>query len=148
MIRLKPDHLADIEAAAEAAYPYEACGLLVGRAVGADAIEVTRVVPSRNVAAEQEARKDRFEIDPKLRFDVMRECEGGPEDIVGHYHSHPDHPAEPSAIDLSMAYDREYVWVIAAVAAGRVARVAAHRLNRAGDAFEEIPLRVQGQEGA
>ncbi|MGB1546973.1 MAG: M67 family metallopeptidase [Alphaproteobacteria bacterium] len=148
MIRLAPGHLAEIKAAAETAYPYEACGLLLGRMTGRGNYEVTRIVPSRNVAAEQEARKDRFEIDPKLRFDVMRACEGKDEDIIGHYHSHPDHPAKPSATDLSMAYDKEYVWVIAAVAKGKVGPVTAHRLNAAGDGFEEIPLQIANDEGA
>ena len=140
MIRIGASDLAQLQGDAEKAYPFEACGLLIGHVTGTGDVEVVRVVPSPNVAAEQEARKDRFEIDPKLRFDVMRACEGKADDIVGHYHSHPDHPAEPSAIDLSMAYDKEYVWVIAAVAKGEVTHVAAHRLNAGGDGFVEIPF--------
>lgn len=140
MIRLPPEGLECIRREAEKAYPYEACGLLVGRRQANGDCVVTRVVPSRNVAIDQEARKDRFEIDPRLRFDVMRACEGTADDIIGHYHSHPEHPAQPSAIDLSMAWDKEYVWVIAAVRAGRVEAVTAHLLDATGRTFEEIPI--------
>jgi proteasome lid subunit RPN8/RPN11 len=143
VIHIGASDLAQLQGDAEQAYPFEACGLLVGHVTPKGDIEIVRVVPSPNVAAEQDARKDRFEIDPKLRFDVMRACEGKADDIVGHYHSHPDHPAEPSAIDLSMAYDKEYVWVIAAVAKGQVTHVTAHRLNAEGDGFVEIALKIK-----
>jgi len=143
VISIDADNLAQLQVEAEKAYPYEACGLLVGHLTVQGDVEVVRVVPSPNIAAEKSARKDRFEIDPQLRFDVMRACVGRVDDIVGHYHSHPDHPAKPSTTDFSMAYDKEYIWVIAAVPQGRVSHVAAHRLNEKGDAFVEIPLKVK-----
>lgn len=125
--------LDEIAAAAEAAYPEECCGLLIGHvdngggddAGDRDRVHVTRPVASRNVTTEP--RRDRFEVDPALRFAVMRELGEGPERIVGHYHSHPDHPAEPSARDAEMAFEPDLVWVIVALADGRVVDMQAHR---------------------
>ena len=145
MIRLTRKGLRAIAAAGEAAYPFEACGLLVGR-LRAGVYDVARVVPSRNVAIDATGRKDRFEIDPKLRFDVMRACEGTEDAIIGHYHSHPDHPAEPSRTDLAMAWDKDFVWVIVAVTkdgAGAVTAgaVTAHVVAEHG--FQAIPMELR-----
>jgi len=148
MIRLTCGDLRAIKAAAEDAYPMEACGLLVGSLTEDGVYDVARIVPSRNLAAEQTGRKDRFEIDPKLRFDVMRACEGSGEAIIGHYHSHPDHPAAPSKTDFSMAWDADFVWVIVAVPKGKAGAVTAHVLEGVRDgaakAFLEIPLAAHG----
>lgn len=144
MIRIPPPMLDAIKAAAEAAYPDECCGLLVGRDAGAGAVEVTAVEPSPNEAAGDHA--DSFEVSPQLRFDVMRELDrknagaAEPERIVGHYHSHPDHPAEPSARDLKMAFEPDMVWVIVGVDNGRALAPRAHKLDEAAGRFREIPL--------
>lgn len=146
MIRVPEPIVRTIEAAAEAAYPDECCGLLIGRDIEAGAIVVTNVAPSANVAAGNHA--DSFEVDPQVRFDVMRRLDvknekgGAAERIVGHYHSHPDHPPEPSARDLEMAYEPDLVWVIVAVDKGRAAAMRAHRLDEAAGRFREIELAV------
>lgn len=128
---------------AEAAYPRECCGLLVGRAEDTGDRVVTRLAPSPNVA--EGAGRDRFEVDPKLRFDLMRELGDGRERIIGHYHSHPDHPPLPSAHDLEMAFEPDLVWVIVEVRGGRAGRAAAHVLDAAALArrerrFVELPI--------
>jgi [CysO sulfur-carrier protein]-S-L-cysteine hydrolase len=141
--------IAGIVAAAEAAYPRECCGLLAGRTTPGG-ILVTRVVASRNTADGDQ--RDRFEVDPQVRFDLMRALEGSDERLVGHYHSHPDHPAIPSATDRRMAHEPDLVWLITAVAAGRatatrawrpVAKVSGFGDPGFGDSgFEEIALRI------
>ncbi|MBF0561671.1 MAG: M67 family metallopeptidase [Alphaproteobacteria bacterium] len=124
-------------AAAEAAYPAECCGLLVGEFDPiAGLAHVTRVVPSRNLLAGEAS--DRFEIDPAVRFRVMRE----PGFLIGHYHSHPDGPAQPSARDRAMVYEPELVWLIIAVAKGRALQASAFR----GEGLEAILLEY-GQNG-
>ncbi len=114
-VHIGPEHLARIKSAAERAYPRESCGLLVGHAEGDD-FTVTSIQPSANL--ETSGAPDRFEIDPTLRIRLQRELRGGNEAILGHYHSHPDHAAEPSAADRAMAYEPEMVWLITAVAGG------------------------------
>lgn len=135
MIHLSPSQLQEILDHAERAYPFECCGLLVGAVDAVDAnnaVTVTRIAASDNVRITENgySGQDRFEIDPQLRFDLMRALKDSDEDIVGHYHSHPDHPAEPSVHDLDMAFEPELVWLIVAVAKGQSAETRAWRLNR------------------
>lgn len=139
MIRVPAPLLDDIAAQAERAFPRECCGLLVGRVAADGAVSVNRVVASPNVA--QGPGLERFEVDPKIRFDLMRALEDTAEVIVGHYHSHPGYPAEPSATDLDMAYEPQFVWLIAAVdASGRAGGIRAWRLNRDTRERRELPL--------
>lgn len=140
MIRLPDPLRARILAAAEAAYPEEGCGLLAGRDAADGTSVVTRLAESVNVADGD--RRRTFEVDPKVRFDLMRTLEGdaGGERILGHYHSHPDHPAEPSATDLGMAFESDLVWLIVGVEAGRATALRGFRLNAAADGFEEIEV--------
>ncbi len=145
MISIPEDFLRRVRAAAEAAYPVECCGLFAGRRRHNGDIAVTRMRPSRNIA--DGGRPDRFEIDPVVRFGLMRDIgefdrrEGtNGERIVGHYHSHPDHPARPSAFDLEMAFEPDLFWLIVAVAGGRATATTVHRLDPTGRAFREIAL--------
>ena len=145
MIVLSPAQSRQIIETAEAAYPEECCGLLLGRVHENGDIDVTRVAPSRNIASDDAGaprRRDRFEVDPQLRFAVMREIEGTDLAIVGHYHSHPDHPPGPSAHDLASAFEPELVWLIVAVEKGRAGEITAHRLDEKAGQFQAIPLKT------
>ncbi len=90
--------------------PEEACGLLIGR-VGDDGWHVCRVFPARNVARNP---RRRFEIDPLLRLDVEKKLRGGPFCVAGHYHSHPNGLAEPSAADRAAILEKRLLWLIVA----------------------------------
>lgn len=81
----------------------EVCGLLFGTENRIDHAE-----PVRNVA---ERPKDSFEIDPRALFAALRaERAGGPR-LIGHYHSHPNGSAEPSARDAAAAEPGKY-WLV------------------------------------
>ena len=140
MLLFQPDHLARMQRAAEADYPNECCGLIVGQIDegGTDRI-VTRIVPSPNVSTSN--LRDSFEVDPKVRFDLMRELEGGDDDIIGHYHSHPDHAAEPSETDRSMVYEPDLLWVIMSVEQSRVVDPQAFRVLTAPITFSPVEIR-------
>lgn len=140
MILIPRPLLKAIVDAAEAAYPEESCGLLVGYSQRPEDVVVTRVEVSPNVTEEDAA--DRFEVSPLLRLSLMRALEGGPERIVGHFHSHPDHPAQPSARDLERAFEPELVWVITGVLDGQAIHTAAHVLDADGRQFRETILRT------
>ena len=131
-------HIAHIKSMAERAYPEECCGLLVGRRQGAGVVVVTRIVDSPNVHPER--TRDRFEIDPKIRFDLERDLRGSAERIIGHFHSHPDHPAEPSETDRAMAFEPELVWVIVAVADARAEEIRAFKVDEARGAFAAVEI--------
>lgn len=143
MIVFPPDELKALADRAEAAYPLEACGLIVGRREGeareAWTWRVARLEPSPNLADEP---RHRFEVDPALRLRLQRQLRGGPDQVIGLYHSHPDGAAQPSATDLAAAWEPYLVWVIAAVTAGQACHVAAHLLAADGTRFREIPLRT------
>ncbi len=141
MIELSLAQLDQIRILAERVYPEECCGLLVGHGLAGGSATVTRIVESANVRRDR--ARDRFEIDPKIRFAVERELRGGIERVVGHYHSHPDHPARPSATDLEMAFEPSLIWVIVGVEAGRAASIAAFRVTPSGEGFDEVAI-VQG----
>lgn len=141
MILIDPTDLGQIERAAEAAYPAECCGLLVGYGDTKTTLRITRVVSSRNM--KENDRQDRFEVDPKVRFNVMRETDGTSERIVGHYHSHPDHPPEPSETDKSMVWEPELVWLITGVKDGIATGTKAHLPTPDGRNFRPQTLEVQ-----
>ena len=107
MILIAPTYLDQMTRAAEAAYPRECCGLLVGKDTNDGFVTITKVVASDNV--HPSGGNDRFEVDPRVRFDLMRELgeigdkPRSSERIIGHYHSHPNHSAEPSAHALASA---------------------------------------------
>lgn len=137
MISLSAEAVRALLEACEAAYPEEACGLLVGRRGDGNVIEVARVEPSANLA---EDRRRRFEVDPRLQIRLFRELRGGPETVVGLYHSHPDGEAKPSETDLERAWEPELAWLIAAVHRGRAVEVRAYLLARRAGRFREISL--------
>lgn len=139
-VHIDPEDLARIKSAAEQAYPRECCGLLVGHGGGGD-FTVTRIEPSANV--ETSGAPDRFEIDPGLRIRLQRGLRGGPGAIIGHYHSHPDHAAEPSATDRAMAYEPEMVWLITAVEGGKAGASRAFVIGADG-AVTELEVVVAG----
>lgn len=136
-----PDDLAQrIRKHAESCYPEEACGLLTGRRDG-ETVFITGIHESDNVTGRD--RKTGFEIDPKLRFDLMRKTEAASNGtaIVGHYHSHPDHPAEPSATDLSMAFETEFVWLICGVQESGAGMINAFQPRQDASRFDPLTLR-------
>lgn len=95
VLALGREHQLQIEAHAAESYPEECCGLLVGaRRAG---IEVHGVQAAANL--NQERARDRYQLDPREihRADVASERDGF--EVIGFYHSHPDHPAAPSATD-------------------------------------------------
>ncbi len=140
MIRFARTQLASLARAAEAAYPEECCGLLLGREDGRGGIVVARLVPSANLAAD---RRRRFEIDPAVLARHWRGApEAGAERLVGLYHSHPEGRAAPSAADAASAWEAGWLWLIVPVAAGRAGAAAAWRLAAAGGPFEPVPIEI------
>lgn len=140
MITIAAALMDQITQAAERAYPDECCGMLAGIDEADGGVRISRVAASANVA--EGRQRDRFEVDPKVRFDLMRQIEGGPERIIGHYHSHPDHPARPSEHDVKMAFEPDLLWLIIGLKDGRTTNVTAHKIVEEQAAFQEIPLTV------
>lgn len=122
------------------AYPAEACGLLIGRRQD-EARLVDEVRPCRNLLARE--LRDRFEIDPGERLEATRQARPLGREIVGHYHSHPDGQAVPSATDKSMMYEPELAWLIVSWPEGRMA---AFRPSPEKEDFEPAELVIATDE--
>jgi proteasome lid subunit RPN8/RPN11 len=121
-----------------AGYPKEACGALVGR--GRD---VHRVAPLEN--RETEKPQVRYAIDPKDLVSLDREARGQGLEIVGYFHSHPDHPARPSETDRQRAAESlsDGVYhIVVGVEAGQRTNPTAWVFREAAGAFEPEPLEV------
>jgi proteasome lid subunit RPN8/RPN11 len=97
-------------------YPYECCGLLLGR-YGANGKVVTETYPISN-AREESAKRNRFLITPEELMRGERYATQHDLEIVGFYHSHPDSPAVPSQYDLEHAWPT-YSYIIVSTSPGR-----------------------------
>ena len=120
-----PGALADeIRRHGEAAYPAECCGAMVGRVDGA-AKEVLRLSPAVNRRTDD---PHRYLIAPDDLRRLEREVGEAGQEIVGYYHSHPDHPARPSAFDAEHAWPW-YSYLIVRIDHGRGADMASWVLD-------------------
>jgi proteasome lid subunit RPN8/RPN11 len=120
-----PGALADeIRRHGEAAYPAECCGAMVGRVEGA-AKEVLRLSPAVNRRTDD---PHRYLIAPDDLRQLEREVREAGQEIVGYYHSHPDHPARPSAFDAEHAWPW-YSYLIVRIDRGRGADMASWVLD-------------------
>jgi proteasome lid subunit RPN8/RPN11 len=134
MLVLPEDVRRDLEAWIGGGYPEETCGLLIGRS-HLGRTETSRAMRAKNL--NRERARDRYDLDPAdfLAADVAAR-EAGLE-IVGVWHSHPDHPAEPSETDRAAAWEG-WSYVIVEVTDGRVRALRSWRLS--GERFVEEPV--------
>ena len=118
------------------AYPHECCGALIGR----DQV-VTEALALPN--ATDEGSRRRFLVRPAdYRAAERRATELGAE-LLGFYHSHPDHPARPSRYDLDHAWP-VFAYVIVAVEGGEPRALTSWRLREDRSAFDPEPVAVDG----
>jgi proteasome lid subunit RPN8/RPN11 len=142
IIRLTTDQLTAIEAHGESTYPNEGAGFLLGRIPDPETLLIEVVLPVDN-KREVEAQYNRYELSPK---DYMRaELEAAKQgvDLVGVFHSHPDHPSEPSVFDRDHALPH-FAYLITSVQAGKAAITQAWRLHEGRDRFDEDRLVIVG----
>jgi proteasome lid subunit RPN8/RPN11 len=115
MLRLSRHHLDTIHRAAESSYPYEACGVLLGN-LREGIRETQDVVPCGNAAGSRTAH---YQIAPEELVAAQKEGRERGLDIIGFFHSHPDHPANASTTDLQEAYWFACSYLIVSVRNGR-----------------------------
>jgi proteasome lid subunit RPN8/RPN11 len=116
MIQIATNHQSEIAAHGERDYPHECCGLLIGRLIADDGKVVSETYPISN-AREEAAKRNRFLIRPEEIMRGERYAETKGFEVVGFYHSHPDHPAVPSQYDLEHAWPL-YSYIVVSVLAG------------------------------
>ena len=117
MIRLSQSAYVSLRQHGEETYPHECCGVLLGHFDGDGAKTVSRVARCGNTRAD--SPHNRYHIDPRDLIRIQREGRERGEEIVGFYHSHPDHPAQWSPTDLAEAHWFGCSYVITSVEKGK-----------------------------
>lgn len=137
MVRIDGSELRAILSEAQMSYPEECCGALLGRVDAVAGRKVIRAVPILN--SRQDERRRRYLIGPEDVRTVEDAAARGGLDVLGFYHSHPDHPAIPSAFDRDHAWPW-YTYVIVPVRGGEPGVPRAWQLKQDRGDFNEVRL--------
>ena len=130
----------------EETYPHECCGVLLGEMNG-DGRKVTSVVRCGNTRTD--SPENRYHIDPRELVKIQREGRERGEDIVGFYHSHPDHPPQWSQTDLAEAHWIGCSYVITSVEKGKAAVTHSFELSGSDENDKQLldePIRVASHQ--
>lgn len=141
MLTIRREAIKEMEAHLEAAYPNEGAGLLLGTADGAGKrVEAVLPLGNRWQGSEQ---THRFLLGPQDLLRGEQEAAQRGLDVIGIFHSHPDHPAEPSGFDREWALPW-YSYVITTVRQGRTTQHRSWLLKDDRSDYDEEELRVDG----
>lgn len=135
MIYLTEEHIKQIEKHGEQTYPFECGGMLVGHFAADGVKTVIELLPMENAVDESE-KHNRVLILPKDVLRAERQAREKKLDVVGYYHSHPDHPAVPSQFDLDHALP-VWTYIIVSVEKGQAADVRAWEMENDRSKFNE-----------
>jgi proteasome lid subunit RPN8/RPN11 len=157
MLILTTEAAAAIAAHAEQTYPDECVGLLLGTLEGAGVKHVRAAYAVENRWSGQvhlaendnaDSRRDRFYLDPRDYLRADRAARAAGLEIIGCYHSHPDHPAIPSERDRvgaqAVGGGPSFAFVIQSAVDGHATELASWLLLDEGARFEQEDLRVTG----
>jgi proteasome lid subunit RPN8/RPN11 len=133
MLTITSAALGIIQAHARSAYPEECCGILVGR----PGKGIEDALPAQNLAPSN--RATRYNLDPRAILHAEKDAQSRGLEIVGFYHSHPDHGAIPSATDATLAWET-YCYLILPITAEGPALPRVWRFVESHP--EEIPLSI------
>ena len=156
ILRLHQELSNQIRAHGAETYPHECCGALLGRDLdtttarstagdGLASREVTALFPLIN--RRDDSPRNRFAVTSEDVRDAEKAARENGIDVVGWYHSHPDHPAAPSQ------YDRDHAWpwysyIIVSVANGRPENMTSWRLTDDRTRFTPENLEIAGEDAA
>ncbi|MBI5892233.1 MAG: M67 family metallopeptidase [Deltaproteobacteria bacterium] len=129
MLHLSQKIYNEIISHAKKSYPCEGCGALVGKDK-----KITKIYPLENI--NKERANDRYEINPKDLLRVEKEAKKDGFEVIGFFHSHPDHPDRPSDFDRQRAWPF-YSYVIVAVQNGKDVSVKSWTFENEGEPFRE-----------
>lgn len=134
--KLLRDH---INQHAEKEYPYECCGFLYGHVSGDDRYITELRIQSNE---RESSRENRFLISPDEFRLAERHARNNNLEMLGIYHSHPDHPAVPSE------FDREHAWpwftyLIVSVEKGRAGILRGWQLQEDRSGYDELTLTIE-----
>ena len=140
MLKLTREIEEKIRQAGAAAYPNECCGILFGSEE--NGVNTVKALKSIENARESGEQYHRFLITAEDMMDAELEARKLGFEIVGFYHSHPDHPARPSDYDRDHALPF-YSYIILRVAEGRPELMTSWRLQLSREAFDSEELEIE-----
>ncbi len=138
MIYISQDKINEIQKYAESSYPHECCGLLIGKAGSRK--EVLKIYPVKNRNVERAV--DRFDMDPYELNQADKDARKSGHDVIGIYHSHPDHPPRPSGFDAERAW-AGYSYFIIAVKDGKKEALKSWVFDDSRKEFDEEEIRIE-----
>jgi len=135
MLKLLQSAYAALRQHGEETYPHECCGVLLGRFDDAGSGPAIRAVSgiARCGNTREDSPHNRYSINPRELIRIQREGRERGEDIVGFYHSHPDHPAQWSSTDLAEAHWFGCSYVITSVEKGAAKITNSFELTGSGE---------------
>ncbi|MCA9982719.1 MAG: M67 family metallopeptidase [Anaerolineales bacterium] len=141
MLQLPENLLRDIEAHGASTYPHEGCGLLLGQASeGLNVVEALLPVP--NKWPNEEEKPVRFLIEPGDMIEAELTAAAAGQDVLGIFHSHPDHDPIASPRDLAWATWPGYSYLITAVRRGIPAESRSWQLLADRSGFTEEAVEI------
>jgi len=138
MITFTPEAWASLQREAEAAYPFEGCGLLLGP-ISAEKV-TTKIVTLKNALREEGRGRFDFTFSPQEFMSAQLAAEKDNLDVIGIFHTHPDHPPRPSKTDEGQPMLSGWINVIASVHGGKFKEAKAWWRDEDQHPFEETML--------
>ena len=125
-----------MKAHGQSGYPHETCGVLLGR-FAEGPVEVLEAHACGNANTDRAA--DRYRIEPQDQLRIEKQARARGLDVVGYYHSHPDHPSQASATDLAQSWEG-VLYLILAVEKGQAGRLQGWWRSGGEAAFSEVSI--------
>ncbi len=142
MLRIQYSDYESLRKHGEQTYPHECCGVLLGRSANG-VNEVEEIVEAGNTRTD--SAHNRYQIAPVELIQIQRQARAKSLDIVGFYHSHPDHPAQWSVTDIAEAHWLGCSYIITSVAKGKADVTNSFLLRGTSEedkAFEDEPIEI------
>lgn len=133
-LAISAQHLSQIAHHCQNAYPYEGCGILLGLAEE-DGKTVVDVLLTGN-ARDKPDQRNRYLIPPESLLEGELQAEERGLEVIGYFHSHPDHPARPSAFDREQGWPW-YSYLIMSVRGGKAVASRSWQLREDRSGFDE-----------
>jgi proteasome lid subunit RPN8/RPN11 len=136
MLKLSKSQYDALRRHGEETYPHECCGVLLGQMEDDGVRTVSSTARAGNTRTD--SAHNRYNIDPKDLIRIQREGRERGEDIIGFYHSHPDHPAQWSSTDLAEAHWFGCSYVITSVEKGKAVLTNSFELTGSEEADKKL----------
>jgi proteasome lid subunit RPN8/RPN11 len=133
-LTLTPEVNAAIRAHGRETFPHECCGAMLGRD---GVVQAAHALPNTT----EEGPRRRFLVRPDDYRGAEQQARAAGLDLLGFYHSHPDHPARPSQYDLDHAWP-SFSYVIVSVMSGEDQLLTSWQLKEDRSAFDEESVEV------